>query len=249
MSKKTISSAAKVGGIKKKVKLNEKSNVINDLLLRLIQCTREYVLSDKSNAFVREFHKNQTILVEDTLWYGDTNTKFIASKPSIAELKEKPVSISDAGYKRMGVFLQLNPNETEDFDDLINIDEQDVSNFKVSCYAAIMSVYKDHVQLKVVKGTPRTEWFYDSYYYRLPLNFIDLFVNGEDIGVEVRRSYEKQEFPSDTYLINHLNRFIEVILYQLYKKKYYTKSAGLIVKTELLMKNSEKYTFKIWQDE
>jgi hypothetical protein len=247
MSNKLKPNKAKVSLIKKKIKLNERSMLIDNHLLRLMQDTREYALSTKSSPFVKEFHKNQTVLVEESLWFSCSNIEFLLNYPSKSVLKESQLSVDDIGYKRMGIFLYLDPNKPEEFDDVGNIDEQDIINFKVANFASVLSVYKDHVQLKIIKCSIKNCWFYDSYYYKLPLNFIELYIQGENIDMEIKRSYEAQEYPSDNYLISHCERFIELIIFELYKKKYQRKPDDCVMVTELNFKNYEQYRFKIWQ--
>lgn len=249
MSKKFKGNAAKVSGINRKAKMSDKTKIINDQLLFLMQDTREYVLSRHTTPFIREFHKNQTVLVEDALWFGETSTTHLVACPSVDELRENPVSIADIGYKRMGVFLQLNLHESEKYDDSETNSDEDVSKFNVLIYAPVLSIYKDHVQLKIIKGTVKNQWFYDSYYYRMPLDFIESYIGGKDIEIDVRRSYEDQSFPSDEYLINQCQRFIKVIVQQLHKKKYQSNENSSVVITELNFANGEQYYFKIWQDQ
>lgn len=237
---------SKVSLKSKKVKPSNHTNVIASHLTNLLVCIRNYMTNSESPRLVKDFHANQLRIVSDALYFGETISSN-AIGPSRNEIREANISLKDFPCKRIGAILQLNQGETEDFDDLEGICEEDKKRYKVCVFTALMTINDDHIQLKVAKGNPKGEWFFDAYYYRLPKNVIELFLNGEDMEIEVRLSYEKQIMPSDEYLINHCNRFLKFILDQIYKMKVVYKNEGDIYRSDVYLKNSEHHSFKIWQ--
>lgn len=231
----------------KKVKPNAQTKVIYEHLTSLLLNVRRYMTSTETTKFVQEFHKNQLKLINDALYFGETASSNALSSPSKNELIESNININDIPYKRICAFLQLEMKDAEQYDDLPNITEGDRDLYAVCIYAAFLTIHEDYIQLKVAKGNRYGNWYFDAYYFKLPLDIIERYLNGMDMDIEIRLGFELQELPSDEYLISHCTRFLKFILDQMFKMKVHFKNEYDVYKSEVHLQKGEKHTFKIYQ--
>ena len=162
------------------------------------------------NISMRKFLKNQYGVYEKSVFVPVTELSHALNTYSLETKRSSNLSLDDLpeNWKRLTFLYQLDVNTIEQFND--------VESKRVVEYAVNFTCYQDKVLLRVAKRLMDGGWYCDYLSYELQPNFIEQYLNKQQITISLLTSFDDCYLPSNEFIMQSICRWIGLLTDAMY---------------------------------